>query len=175
MKNTQAWGWLTAGVLALGLNGIYHDGGAAWAHRVLAQVVDRIEARTGPVLALAAGRADLFMAKTGAAAAQAETSSCRLSTAVARAQTKIARTEGGFAQFEAMSAREEAAMARIEANRARIEAEVARARFMPVSFDEMKIPVACPRVRVSVPHISIPRVPVVSVPEVHVNLNAGPV
>ncbi len=34
MKTTQGWGWLTAGVLALGLNGIYHDGGAAWAHRI---------------------------------------------------------------------------------------------------------------------------------------------
>jgi hypothetical protein len=175
MKTTQAWGWLAAGVLALGLNGIYHDGGAAWAHRALAPVVDRIEARTGPILALAVGRADLFIAKTESAAARTETASCRLSTAMARVQSKIARTEGGFAQFEAMSAREEAAMARVEANRARIEAEVARVRFTPVAFDAMKIPVICPRVRVNIPHVSIPRVPVVNVPEVHVNLSAGPV
>ncbi len=35
MKTTQGWGWLAAGVLALGLNGIYQDGGAAWAHRIV--------------------------------------------------------------------------------------------------------------------------------------------
>src|SRR3979409_839004 len=28
MKTTQAWGWLTAGVLALGFNGFYHDVGS---------------------------------------------------------------------------------------------------------------------------------------------------
>jgi hypothetical protein len=39
MKTTQAWGWLAAGVLALGLNGIYHDGGAAWAHRAVGRVL----------------------------------------------------------------------------------------------------------------------------------------
>jgi hypothetical protein len=41
MKNAQAWGWLAAGVLALGLNGIYQDGGAAWAHRAVTQVMAR--------------------------------------------------------------------------------------------------------------------------------------
>ncbi|MGB8113306.1 MAG: hypothetical protein WCF22_06015, partial [Candidatus Sulfotelmatobacter sp.] len=63
MKSTQAWGWLTAGVLGLGLNGIYHDGGAAWIHRCVEQIASRIEARTGPVLALASGRAEWFLAK----------------------------------------------------------------------------------------------------------------
>ncbi|MGD0760452.1 MAG: hypothetical protein ABR921_16250 [Candidatus Sulfotelmatobacter sp.] len=38
---TQAWAWLTAGVVALGLNGFYHDGGAAWAHRIAERVSDR--------------------------------------------------------------------------------------------------------------------------------------
>ena len=42
MKNTQAWGWLAAGVLALGLNGMYQDGGAAWAQRVVNQVTGEI-------------------------------------------------------------------------------------------------------------------------------------
>ena len=88
MKNTQAWGWLAAGVLALGLNGMYQDGGAAWAQRVVNQVTGEISARTGGVLALAAGRADWFMAKTRMARAQDKTSSCRLETAVARLQKR---------------------------------------------------------------------------------------
>jgi hypothetical protein len=176
MKTKQAWGWLTAGVLALGLNGVYHDGGAAWTHRTVGGVIDRIAERTEPILALASGRADLFMAKTGMVAARSETASCRWATAVARVQSKVARTRSEFAQFEVISAREEAALARLEANRARIEAQVARVRVMPVAFESVTSPVVCPRIRVNVPRVSIPRLPVVRVPEVHVEMpSAGPV
>ena len=129
MKSIQGWGWLAAGVIALGLNGIYHDGGAAWARRNVGQVIERIESRTEPVLALAAGRADWFLTQAKITAAQEQTASCRAATAVARFQTKMARSQTGTARIEEMSAREEAAFARIEANRARIEAQVVRARF----------------------------------------------
>jgi len=116
MKNAQGWGWLAAGVLALGLNGIYHDGGAANLHRAVAPVIARVAERTGPVLALATGRADLFMARTGMMAARSETTSCRLATAMTRAHSKMAGAEAGWADFEVMAARQEAAMARMEAN-----------------------------------------------------------
>jgi len=173
MKTTQAWVWLAAGVLALGLNGIYQDGGAAWAHRAVGQVVARIGDRSEAVLALASGRADWFMAKANMVATRDETASCRLATAVARFQTKIARTEGGMARFEAMSAREEAQFARLEANRARIEAQIARVRFSPVAFDAAKIPVICPRVRLSIPRPPVVRIPT---PMVHLDLpGSGPV
>lgn len=158
MKNTQAWGWLAAGVLALGLNGIYHDGGAAWAHCALGHVVSRIEQRTGPVLALATGRADLFLARTKTAVARDETASCRLATTMARVQTRMARTQNRFANLEVMSAREEAALARLEANRARMEAQVARVRFSPVAFHTVQVPNVCPRIRVSIPRVTVPQV-----------------
>jgi hypothetical protein len=179
MKNAQAWGWLAAGVLALGLNGFYQDGGAAWAHRAVDRVIGRIADQSGAVLALATGHADRFMAKANVMTAQNETASCRLATAAARLQGKMARMQGGLAHFEAMSAREEAAMAQMEANRARIEAQVARVRFSPVAFDAVTIPVVCPRVRVNIPRVSIPRVsipgPMVKIPVVHVDLGLGPV
>ncbi|MFZ1008050.1 MAG: hypothetical protein WAN65_14510 [Candidatus Sulfotelmatobacter sp.] len=162
MKSIQGWGWLAAGGIALGLNGIYHDGGAAWARRNVGQVIERIESRTGPVLAMATGRADWFLTQAKITAAQEQTASCRAATAVARFQTKLARSETGMARIEEMSAREEAAMARIEANRARIEAQVARARFEPAVFDS----VVCPRVRVRVPRVQI------SAPIVHVDLGS---
>jgi len=176
MKTTQAWGWLAAGVLALGLNGFYQDGGAAWAHRAVNLVMARIGEPTEGVLALAAGRADWFMAKAKMAEARDETASCRLATAVARFQTRIARAQGGMARLEAMSAREEAQLARIEANRARIEAQVARVRFAPAAFSVAKIPGTCPRVNVKVPHISVPHTPMVRIPEIHVEMpGLGPV
>jgi capsule polysaccharide export protein KpsE/RkpR len=160
MKTTQGWGWLAAGVLALGLNGFYHDGGAAWAHRIANQVVQQSEA----LVEMASARSDRFMERTSLVVAHNETTSCRLATALARVQTKVARTQNGMAQFEAMSARQEVALARMEADRARIQAEVA-VRLAPVAFDSVTIPeVACPRVRVSVPRVSVPRVPVVRIP-----------
>jgi hypothetical protein len=175
MKNTQAWGWLAAGVLALGLNGFYQDGGAAWAHRAVNRLTACVSDRTEGVLALATGRADWFMAKAETAAARQETASCRLATAMARVQTRLARTQGWMARFEAMSAREEAALARVEAERARIEARTARVRFTPAMFNPGEISVVCPRVNVSVPGISVPRMPVVRIPEIHIETGAGPV
>src|SRR5258707_12527920 len=78
---TQAWGWLAAGVLALGLNGIYQDGGAAWVHRNVDRVMAQIASESGAVLALATGRADWFMAKANLEAARTKTASCRIASA----------------------------------------------------------------------------------------------
>jgi hypothetical protein len=181
MKTTQGWAWLAAGVMALGLNGFYQDGGAAWAHRKLNGVVSRIADRSEAVLALATGRADWFFAKANLGAARSETASCKLATTVARVQTRMVRAESGMAQFGAISAREEATLARFEANRARIEARVARVRIAPVAFSMSKIPVvSCPQVRVLIPRVNVPRVniPKISIPSpvVHVDvLGAGPV
>ena len=179
MKATQGWGWLAAGVLALGLNGIYHDGGAAWAHRNLGGVMARIVNQSEAVIALASGRADRFVTNASLVAARDETASCRLATAMARVQTKIARAQNGMGHFEAMSARQEAALARVEATRARIEAQLGRVRLAPVAFDSVEIPVgACPRVRVNVPRVRVPKVPMVKIPApvVHVEVvGAGPV
>jgi hypothetical protein len=175
MKTTQGWGWLTAGVLALGLNGFYHDGGAAWAHRVANRVAEQSEA----MVDLASERVDGFMGRASVLAVRDETASCRLATAMARFQTRIARTQNGMARFEAMSARQEAALARMEANRAGIEAQVVRARLAPVAFDLVKMPVIdCPRVRVNVPRIKVPKMPMVKIPAPIVNVEmkgAGPV
>ncbi|MFZ0201912.1 MAG: hypothetical protein WB523_14855 [Candidatus Sulfotelmatobacter sp.] len=143
MKSTQAWGWLAAGVLALGLNGVYQDGGAAWANRAVRQVMARINEPTEGVLALASGHADWFVAKSRQVVARNQAASCHLAATVAR--------------LEAMSARQEARFARMGANRARVDVQVERMRITS-AFD----PVDCPRLRVSIPNVRI------SVPGVHV-------
>jgi len=158
MKSTQAWGWLVAGVLALGLNGIYHDGGAEWAARNLKRALGPILSRSGAVLALASGRADWLLGKADVAAAREKTASCRFATTVARFQTKVARTQTAFARFEVVSAQHEAQIGRLEAERARIESQVARVRAVPAVFNTVQIPSVCQRVRVSVP-VRIPAVP----------------
>lgn len=179
MKTTQAWVWLAAGVLALGLNGFYQDGGAAWAHRAMDGLTARVAERSLTLVSLASERVDRVREKANLVAAQDEADSCRLSTAVAQFQTKIARTQNGMVRFEAMLPRQEAALARVEAQRARIEAQVARVRLAPVAFVPGKIPVvACPRVRVDVPGVNAPQVPLVRIPApvVHLELlGSGPV
>jgi hypothetical protein len=156
MKTAQGWGWLVAGVLALGLNGMYQDGGAAWAHRV----ADRVVERTGVLADLASERVDGLMGRANLVAAREETASCGLATAMARFQTKMARTQNGLAHFEAMSARQEAALARVEGERARMEAQTVRLQIATgVMVRAMKVPVACPRV-----HVSVPRLPMVRIP-----------
>jgi hypothetical protein len=161
MKSTQAWGWLVAGVLAMGLNGIYHDGGAAYAARSLKHALAPIVGRSGAVLALASGRADWFLAKAQEAGAREETASCRLSTAMARWQAKRAQPEERLAQIEAASARRDGQLARRQAGRDRVEAEVSRVRLLPAVFETVKIPGVCPRVHANVPRVRIPAVPAV--------------
>jgi hypothetical protein len=158
MKTTQAWGWLTAGILALGLNGFYQDGGAEWAH----QIVNRVGYSSAAVVALASGRADQFLEQAKMVVARDGTQSCPLGTAMARIQTRVARADVGWANFEAMSAREEAQLARVEANRARIEVLAAASQFAtfvePMNFHAPNVSVACPRVRVSIPRVPTIRV-----------------
>ena len=173
MKTIQAWGWLTAGVLALGLNGFYHDGGSELAHRMVGRVVYSSAA----VVALASGRADQFLEQAKMVVARDEAQSCPLGTAMARIQARVVRTNTGLARFEAMSAREEAQLARLEANRVRIEAVAAQSEFAtfvePMAFHAPNVSVICPRVRVN-----IPRIPMIKMqaPVVHVRtIGTGPV
>ena len=81
-------------MVALGLNGIYHDGGGEWAHRAANRVVQSIEERTGPALALATGRTDWFLAHIQVAARNQKTP-CQMATAMARLQTRMVATADG--------------------------------------------------------------------------------
>jgi hypothetical protein len=176
MKTTQAWAWLAAGVLALGLNGFYQDGGAAWAHRIVDGAIEQVASRSGTLVDLASAGVDRAVESANLVEARNETATCRLAAAVARFQGKIARTQSGMAHIEAMSARQEAALARIEEQRARIEERVARVRMTPLAFNTLEIPsVACPRVRVSVPRVRVPRVPMIPAPVVRVETGGGPI
>jgi len=191
---TQAWGWLTAGVLAAGLNAGYHDGGLRWAH----EAVNRLQHGSAAVVALATGRTDQFLTEARLVSARSETAGCRLSTAIARVQTRIAHAETRIARSEARVDRFEtmadmdldmdmAQLDQLDANRERIQAlvnareqrQLAHARipgaaFNPVVFKSVHVSSDCPRVRVNIPRIPMMKMP--AVPEVHVETaSAGPV
>jgi hypothetical protein len=198
MKTMQKWGWLTAGVLAAGLNASYHDGGMEWAHRI----ADRAEEASNVVRDLAAGRADLFLTEARLLLAGDGDSSSRLATVLAHVQTKLDRTEIQVARtqvvrVQAMSDCQQAALdraeaerdrmeaqrrrmadqmeahreriaAQLEANRARGEARMARLRIMPNLTTVVFNPPQPP----ACPHVHvrIPRMPKIEIPapEIHI-------
>ena len=172
---TQAWGWLTAAVLAAGLNASYHDGGLEWAHHVVGKVGHNAAA----VLALASGNAGQFLTEARVIAAHTEGRPCRLSTAISRMESQIEASDAEIDRVQAMSDREMAQWNRLQASRERIEAavaieqarvHVAMAGFNPAEFSALKFR-PCPRVRVSVP-----KIPMVKAPVVRVTMpGAGPV
>jgi cell division protein FtsB len=182
MKTTQAWGWLLAGVLAAGLNAVYYDGGAQWAHRAADLVADRSAA----LLDRASEGADRVVAQAQVVSGNGEAASCRLSEALARFENQIQLTtdrgQAGVDRFVALSDREstrqQAQMVRLEAARVRmetrIEAQAANIRVATMAFRPVRIsPVVCPRVRVNVPRVPLVRVPT---PMVRVDLpGMGPV
>lgn len=172
---SQAWGWLTAAVLAAGLNSSYQNGGLQWAH----EIVGSLQHNTSAVLALATGRADQFLAEARIIQAH-HTSSCPLSAAMAQVEQSFAPMHTEQQQFEMMSAREEEAMARLAARRARMEAQFARlnmANFNPVAVQAPRV--VCPRVRVNLPRLPRVKMPVVQIPSapaVHIDYSgSGPV
>ena len=178
MKTTQAWGWLLAGVLAAGMNAVYRDGGAQWAHRAVELAADRSALVIDRVLDRTTEGADQMMAQAQMVSARMETASCRFANVLARIQNKIARTQVEVARFDVMSAREQAQMDRLEATSARMEAQIeaqaAHFRVATVAFRPVSVnPVICPRVRVNVLRPPTIRI---SAPVVHVvALGAGPV
>ena len=170
---TQAWGLLTAAVLAAGLKASYHNGGLQWAHRI----ADRVGRDSGAVIALATGHADRFLAEARALKANEEAASCPLAGALAQLRSGMPQAEEDFSGFEVMAAREQAQMARIEANRARIEAHIARIHIPVEAFNPVVVAPkvrVCPRIHVSVPRPPMVRIP--AMPAVHVDaLGAGTV
>jgi hypothetical protein len=166
-QSTQGWYWLAAGVLALGLNGVYHDGGAEWARQTMEWAVDR-------TVAVVPERAQDFLQRVRLAVSRDavsrdnEKTSCRLSRTMARMQAQITRMDG-------MTARQNMRLARWNANRV-MEARVVNAHFSPacsrvrVEVPEVNVPeINIPRIEI--PQIEIPRIniPRVSVPAVHVD------
>ena len=145
MRNTQAWAWLTAGIVALGLNGLYHDGGAAWAHRVSEGISNRADYAIERV----SGRAEQLVA-----VAHFDAMSAREQAQMDRWQAQRDRIQARVqVQVDSQIARQ---MARVR---------VARAGMDSVEINPVEIRVACPRVQVNVPAV---RIPAVDIPEIQV-------
>jgi hypothetical protein len=190
---TQAWGWLAAGVVALGLNGFYQDGGLGWAHRM----AESVEENTSKVWALASGHADRFVALAQLMNARTEAASGSVESAIARVQSNAAVVQSKWADVEKISAQQEVGMARAEARCARVQERVERANarmqartaarvsaramatnIMIPAVAAVRAPEVCglcPRLA-NLPRLPIIRTPMVRTPVIRVSLSdAGPI
>jgi len=97
MRSEKAWYWLTAGVLALGLNGAYQDGQLKWMHCLTdrtAALVDRVSERGLRLVSMA----ELMLGSNPETYGRTEAAIQRIQAKVvcdrvARAQRQIAMVE----------------------------------------------------------------------------------
>ena len=160
-KMTQAWIWLSAGVLAAGLNAVYHDGGAAQMREIACRIADRVVNRvidnSERVVARTADRADHLLTLARLTVREDESVPCRYKAVVPTLQARLdGQRDAEIARVNLLVAHKQAQLARVEADRDRVEAVLTDIRIPNV---EMHIS-SCPRIRVNVPRI----------PEVHVQV-----
>jgi hypothetical protein len=92
----SAYGWLAAGVLALGLNSVYQSAGAQWVHRY----AHRVARDTNAVIALATGHADKFLAEARTVSEREQLQIARLEAEHARTQAHVIRVQVPAAAFD---------------------------------------------------------------------------
>jgi hypothetical protein len=165
MKATNhPWYWLAAGVLALGLNGYYQDGGLTVLHR-LANCAKTRAAKTGEQFSQMSAVAEVAMTDSAGLRCErsAPTSVVALSPGIPpRTQARLARLQERLGKMQA--ARIQARIARLQ--RAMAQRELRRAQ---VEWQDSRISVVngAGQVQVKLPgvEVNVPQGPVVDVPQ----------
>jgi len=158
-KSTNAWGWLAAGVLALGVNGFLHDEGA----NLVRRAADTVAARSEAVFALATGQADQFLTKARVVAARERAQRCPLDAAIAQMRSRMTE-RAPFVPLGSRTEMQESQMAWLDAQKVQMEAQMAQFQFDAADLKVPEVHVVCPRMRVKVPRPKL-RIPA---PGVHV-------
>lgn len=163
----QAWYWLAAGVLALGLNGYYQDGGFQGLHRLA----------TGTSLAVNEARGQISQIATLAEVAMADHAQvrCERSAPAVVAVKAVAIPGGTKARFAQLQERFQTVQAaRVQARIARLQEVIARREMQraQVEIQNGRIAVLSDQgqVRVTLPplprvQVSVPQGPVVDASE----------
>ncbi len=165
MRSDKAWYWLTAGVLALGLNGAYQDGQLGWAH-VLADrataAVERVTLRGQHFLAMAEvmlGRnTDTFGDSLG-----------RTGTALERVQNKIVCDRVAHAQRQIAMAhvREQLAQAKVQQKLAMAQMKMDKVRMISIDrANQFSNCAGFSKVVVNIP--DLPKIDLSNIPDIQV-------
>jgi hypothetical protein len=179
MRSNNAWYWLSAGVLALGLNGAYQDGQLGWAHGLAdraASIVERASLRGQRFLTMAEvmlGRDPGSFGRTEAAIERVQNRI--VCNRVARAQRTIAMAQVRE-QLAQANLQRKMELAQMKMNKVRMISLDRANRFSNCSgLSKVVVDLnGMPRIDLSnLPDIQIPDIPVVDLmPESHTN---GPI
>lgn len=160
MKATnKAWYWLAAGVLALGLNGYYHDGGLQGLHR-LANNATATVAETKAQFSQVAMLADVAMATHARIHCPRATPNTMVAVNAAmppQAEARLADLQVRLsavkaARVQARVARLEKVMVQREMQRAEVELQNGR---LKVLTNQGQVQIAWPRVQVNAPQAPV--------------------
>lgn len=160
MKATnKAWYWLAAGVLALGLNGYYHDGGLQGLHR-LANNATATLAETKAQFSQVAMLADVAMATHARIHCPRATPNTMVAVNAAmppQAEARLADLQVRLsavkaARVQARVARLEKVMVQREMQRAEVELQNGR---LKVLTNQGQVQIAWPRVQVNAPQAPV--------------------
>ena len=155
MRSEKAWYWLTAGVLALGLNGAYQDGQLGWAH----SLVDR----TASVVARASDRSMNLVTMAEIMLGRIPEASDRTEVALQRVQNKIVceRVAKAQRQIAMAQVRKQLAEAKLEAKMNMVQMKMDQVRMRTSQFQN------CPGFsKVVVDLRSMPKVDLSNLPDV---------
>jgi hypothetical protein len=155
---TQAWYWLAAGVLALGLNGYYQDGGLLQIHR-LADSAKSTIAESRVHFSKAATLAEVFAERPRCerqAPSGAVTAMIPRQTQARRAELQERLEEMQAARVQARIARLQQVLAQRELQRAQVEWQDGR---ISVVNDAGQVQLTLPGVEVNVPQEPVAEIP----------------
>lgn len=155
----KAWYWLAAGVLALGLNGYYQDGGLQGLHRLANNVTSTV-AESKAEFSQVAMLADVAMSTHARIHCPRATPNAVVAVNAAmppQAQARLADLQvrlGAMkaARVQARVARLQQVMARREMQRAQVELQNGR---LNVLTNQGQVQIAWPRVEVNVPQAPV--------------------
>ena len=174
MRSEKAWVWLTAGVLALGLNGAYQDGQFAWAHHLAdrsAAFVQQAQDQSCRFLAMA----ELMLGHDHATIARAQDRLAQMQDRLSRQQMDRMQRQIEAAQFKIARAQRMVMVQQDEpcTHSHRFMVQVPEVNVPAVDVSEFMSDVNVPSIRIpeiNIPQVKIPRVdiPNVKIPEVRV-------
>ena len=167
MRAEKAWVWLSAGVLALGLNGMYQDGQLGWAHSVTCRVeqfANQVRARGLEYVAMAQvilGRTPEEFGRTQVALQKLQTRAVCHRVAMAQRQMAMAQSREQMIQAEVQRKLD---MAQMKIDKVRM-VKIQKADLFRDCPGFSRVVVRVPKVNVDLSDLSDMQMPDVQVPD----------
>jgi hypothetical protein len=158
MTSENAWYWLAAGVLALGLNGAYQDGQFGWVHGIADHSTEMVEQASMRGLTFVTA-AEVMLGRNPAS--------------LQRMQGKLAckRIEMAERQIDMAQMQRDLALARVDRQVAKVQVKMDKVRVIAIeNANRAQKCSGFSRMVVTIPQVELPNIPDVQVPEIQLSV-----